>query len=208
MADDNWRQASVNEDTFGLLAPLASSNYTLAIEEALARYHAEGIPRTRRSVQRYCANGALDAHRIETEFGEKFLITPESLERHIRYIKEVRPVTTGHDLTRPVATPVAKENGSDSGTDDLSATDGKQRQVTTGEDASRPVAKESKVIVLLERENDLLREQLKVKDQQIAEQSERARETNVLISGLQRMLSPLLSSPDSSRRVIDERSAA
>jgi hypothetical protein len=41
---------------------------------------------------------------------------------------------------------------------------------------------------LLERENAFLREQVKIKDQQIADQTERSRETDVLFNGLQRML--------------------
>ena len=47
----------------------------------------------------------------------------------------------------------------------------------------------------LERENDFLRGQVVVKDTQIKEMTERARETNVLIAGFQKMLSPLLGRP-------------
>jgi hypothetical protein len=53
----------------------------------------------------------------------------------------------------------------------------------------------------LERENTFLRDQIVVKDTQIKDLTERARETNVLIAGLQKMLSPLLAAPH-------ERSAA
>lgn len=62
------------------IATSGDSTFSLSIEEALARYDSAGISRTRRSVQRYCANGSLDAHRIDTEFGDKFLIKPDSLE--------------------------------------------------------------------------------------------------------------------------------
>jgi hypothetical protein len=43
---------------------------------------------------------------------------------------------------------------------------------------------------------EFLRGQIVTKDGQIKELTERSRETNVLIGGLQRMLSPLLGSPD------------
>jgi hypothetical protein len=43
-----------------------------------------------------------------------------------------------------------------------------------------------------------LRGQVAVKDEQIKEQSERARETNHLIAGLQTMITPLLARPFSS----------
>jgi hypothetical protein len=40
-----------------------------------------------------------------------------------------------------------------------------------------------------------LRGQMDVKDNQIKEMTERTRETNVLIAGLQKMLTPLLGNP-------------
>ena len=48
----------------------------------------------------------------------------------------------------------------------------------------------------LEGEVEFLRGQITTKDLQIKELSERSRETNVLIGGLQRLLAPLLGSPD------------
>ncbi len=50
----------------------------------------------------------------------------------------------------------------------------------------------SRFVVLLESENKFLRDQVVVKDSQIKELTERSRETNHLVAGLQRMLSPLL----------------
>src|SRR3954452_18731713 len=88
------------------VATSPDSEFTLAIEEALERYASAGIPRTPRSVQRYCAKGHLDCRRLETPFGEKYLITPASVDKHIAYILEVRPVATGRDVPRLVATDV------------------------------------------------------------------------------------------------------
>ena len=53
-----------------------------------------------------------------------------------------------------------------------------------------------KFIERLEGEIAFLRAEIGTKNLQITELSERSRETNVLIGGLQRMLSPLLRSPD------------
>src|SRR6202008_4866112 len=83
--------------------------YTLSIDEALERYQHAGHPRTARSVQRYCAKGHLDCRRIETPFGDKYLITPASVAKHIAYIEEVRPTVTGRDMPRHVATSVAEK---------------------------------------------------------------------------------------------------
>src|SRR5438046_1623243 len=99
MSDDNElrQEAPTTTDLSRQAATTSDSDYSLAIEDALARYEQAGIPRTPRSIQRYCAKGDLDCHRLETPFGAKFLITPTSIDRHIAYIKEVRLVATGRD---------------------------------------------------------------------------------------------------------------
>jgi hypothetical protein len=171
-----------------LVATSNDSDFTLTIDDALSLYAEAGIPRTPRSIQRYCAKEHLSSRRIETEFGEKYLITRASVEKHIAYIKEVTPATS-RGTSRLVATTVAAENMGD-----------KERQeAPTSTDQSRPVAtiqpEESRYVGALERENEFLRGQVLVKDTQIKEMTERARETNVLIGGLQKMLSPLLGTP-------------
>jgi len=50
----------------------------------------------------------------------------------------------------------------------------------------------SRYVAQLESENGFLRGQISVKDEQIKDLTERARETNLLIAGLQKMLTPLL----------------
>ena len=195
MSDDKEGQHPTTSDMSRLGATEGDGAYSLSIEEALARYDAAGIPRTRRSIQRYCANGALDAHRVETSFGEKFLIAPESVDRHIAYINEVRLVATNHVPSRHDTTGTTAKNA-----DALAlfeAIEGRIGQpAATSSDVSRRVALDARVVELLERENQFLREQISVKDKKIADQLERAHETNSLINGLQRMLSPLLTVSD------------
>src|SRR5947208_8387742 len=104
----------MNEDPSRLVATTPDSEFTLTIDEAAVRYEHAGHPRTPRSVQRYCAKGHLDCRRVETPFGEKYLISPSSIDKHIAYIEEVRPIATGaalslhaatsRDETRPIAT--------------------------------------------------------------------------------------------------------
>jgi hypothetical protein len=69
------------------VATSPDSDFTLTIEEAVERYARAGLPRTPRSVQRYCAKGHLECRRIETAFGEKYLIAPASVDK--------RPALTG-----------------------------------------------------------------------------------------------------------------
>lgn len=187
------RQALTSADTSRPVATTLDTDFTLSIDEALQRYVDAGLPRTPRSIQRYCALGHLESRRVDTPFGQKWLVTPASVDRHIAYIKEVTP--TGRDPSRPDAT--SRDNdavGSQPNLEVAAATDD-VRQAPTGADPSRPVATTpdtDRYVSRLEGENEFLRGQIAVKDVQIKDLTERARETNHLIAGLQRMLSPLL----------------
>jgi hypothetical protein len=205
MTDDLSRQAATSPD-----------DYSLTIEEVALRYEHAGHPRTARSIQRYCAQGHLDCLRQETPFGEKYLITPTSVARHIAQIEEVtratsrdmsRPVAlnasytqthdiirpeaaTGHDESRHVATDVPHEEQGKTERQHTATSPDDPRPVATGPDLTE------KYIARLEGEVEFLREENATKNAQIKELTERSRETNLLIGGLQRMLAPLLGSPD------------
>jgi hypothetical protein len=177
---------AMNDDLSRPVATSSDTDYSLSIDEAAVLYERAGLPRTLRSIQRYCAKGHLDARRIETAYGEKYLIAPDSVIRHIAYIEEVRQATASRDEPRHVATT------------ELRAPD-EPRQPTTGRDEPRQVATNdefvSRYVARLEGENEFLRGQVVTKDDQIKDLTERARETNHLIAGLQKMLTPLLSRP-------------
>jgi hypothetical protein len=111
----------------------------------------------------------------------------------------VRLVATSRDVPRHAATDVAAENKDEEPRQEAATSTDELRPAATAESVSRPVAADTRIIELLESENQFLREQVSVKDKQIAEQQERAHETNALVSGLQRLLAPLLSSPDRTR---------
>jgi hypothetical protein len=195
MSDDNNRhEAATGIDLSRQAATTGDSEFTLSIEEAAELYERAGHPRTPRSIQRYCAKGHLDYRRMETPFGEKFLITPASVIKHIAYIQEVRPVATGRDLPRHAAADVAAKNN----VIEL------RRDPATSIDLERQAATENRYVAALERENEFLRGQITVKDTQISELQERAHETNALINGLQRLLAPLLSAPERTRDFTDE----
>lgn len=164
------------------VATSPDSEYSLTIEEVSERYANAGHPRTSRSIQRYCAKGHLDCRRMETQFGEKYMITPASVAKHIAYIEEVRPFATSPDTSRHVPTAVAHEKISEVG----------KSESPTSTDQSRQDAASSRYTERLEGENEFLRKQVSVKDDQIKDLTERARETNHLIAGLQKMLTPLL----------------
>ena len=167
------------------VATSPDSEYSLTIEEVSERYERAGHPRTHRSIQRYCAKGHLDCRRVETQFGEKYLIYPASVAKHIAYIEEVRPIATGHDVSRQVAA----DNDAGNANKPVAA------HTPSSPDVSRQDAADTRYVTSLERENEFLRGQVSVKDDQIKDLTERARETNHLIGGLQKMLTPLLGRP-------------
>ena len=132
----------------------------------------------------------MDCRRIETAFGEKYLISPASVDKHIAYIEEVRPVATGRDMPRQVATSVAAELSRDEPRQEATTSSDLSRQVATSSDS------EARYVVRLESENEFLRGQIGAKDKTIEALLERDRETNHLIAGLQKMLTPLLGRPE------------
>lgn len=166
-------------------AATSPDQYILTIDEAAVRYEHAGHPRTIRTIQRYCAKGHLDCLRQETPFGDKYMITPESVARHIAQIVELAS-TTSRDVPRQAATNVAA----------LVTDDPTRTAAATSPDLPRPDAANDRYVARLEGEVEFLRGQVTTKDLQIKELTERSRETNVLIGGLQRMLAPLLGSPD------------
>src|SRR5580658_9619438 len=88
----------MTDDMSRPVATTPDSDFTLTIDEALEQYARAGLPRTPRSVQRFCAKGDLDCRRMETQFVEKYMISPASVAKHIAYIEEVRPVATSSDF--------------------------------------------------------------------------------------------------------------
>ena len=76
--------------------------YLLSVEEAADRYAAAGHPRTIRAIQKYCRRGDLESQKVETTYGERYLITPASIDRHIAMIIE-RSQTNGREQPRPDA---------------------------------------------------------------------------------------------------------
>jgi len=249
---DLSRQDATDNDT----------DFSLSLEEVAERYDRAGHPRTLRSLQRYCAGGHLDARKIATTMGDKYLVTPQSVARHIAQIVEfaqLDAVATGRDLSRPVATTTAPEepmaatapeNGSHNEPDMARQTATEavtetpvhpqepRHHTPTGHDTMRQATTEpappvmeapvppqesrheaaperdmprqgatepaatgetSRYVAHLERqlevardERDFLREQIDRKDRTIEALIERDRETNVLVRGLQEMLTPLL----------------
>jgi hypothetical protein len=176
----------------------ADDKFTLTIEDAGNLYAQAGFPRTIRTLQRYCEHGHLDSRKKETLLGYMYLITSESVERHISQLAQfgaTTEVVVDRGVPRLAAVDVAVKNESVS----------EQRLSATIDDQPRPTATEpprkSPYESQLENENSFLRSQITVKDSQITVLQEtvkhiieRDKETNVLMQGFQGLFSKLLGS--------------
>jgi hypothetical protein len=160
--------------------------YTLSIEQTAELYAEAGHSRTIRAIQKYCALSKLDCHKVETDTGEKYLVAPYSVGRHIAYINEVRTAATSRDQTRTDASIRPLVNTAAAEPNPLATSGERTRTDTTMRQA------EDRYVTRLEDENEFLRGQMDVKDRTIGALLERDRETNILVSQLQRMLGPLL----------------
>jgi len=200
---------ATDRDTSRLAATSRDTDFVLSLDDVAARYSAAGHPRTIRTLQRYSASGHLDSQKIATATGDKYLVTPQSVERHIAQIDELQGlniVATGRDAPRHVATSVRQvDKPPDANTGEATGHD-RERQAATGDSQLSPVmAHLEREVERLQDDREFLREQIKVKDGQIASLLERDRETNILIRGLQEMLTPLLGPPRPQPREGQER---
>ena len=172
---------------------LPAHEYSLSVEQAAELYAAAGHPRTKRAIQKYCALTKLDCHKVETETGERYLVAPYSVERHIAYINEVRTVAISRDNSRTDANVRPLENRDEQ----------EARTAANGNEQPRTDAAvrgtDERYIERLEGENSFLRAQVEKKDDQISALLERDKETNTLIHRLQAMLAPLLVAPGERR---------
>lgn len=75
-------------------SPSTTLDFSLSVEEASALCFEAGVPRSPRTLMRYCAHGHLDCSKVDTERNEKYLISRSSLERRIQELLQV--ATTGH----------------------------------------------------------------------------------------------------------------
>ncbi len=154
---------------------------SLTVEDAAQRYEQAGIPRTIRRIQKYCVRGDLACQKVETEFGEKYLITPESVDRHIAQIHDAL-VAAGRVQARPAAPERALEPSAILPLQDDLTPDAQARPAAPERDY------QTVYVEHLEKENAFLREQNTVL-------LERVKETNILTGRLQEMLTPLLGPP-------------
>lgn len=99
-------------------APLTPN--LLPLDVVSARFIAAGLPRSMRSLQRYCNNGTLDCVKEATQTGDAFFVHEHSVTTAIAALKQLydtknnlRHGTNGRDLTRSVGQIVEPSNDDD-----------------------------------------------------------------------------------------------
>ena len=103
---------------------------------------------------------------------------------------------TDRDEPRHVATSVAAQQSTPEQEISQATGDDSPRPATTTEtDVSRYVVRLEREVEQAKDERDFLRERIDRKDKTIDSLIERDRETNILVCGLQEMLTPLLGAP-------------
>src|SRR5437588_3191160 len=99
MPDESNDQIDSGQDMSRQLDP---SKYTLSAEEASRLFSNAGVPRSPRTIDRYCKSGHLVCKKIDTERNEKYLITRESVIARIKEVQQAIP--SGHVQTQPYMT--------------------------------------------------------------------------------------------------------
>src|SRR6266702_662990 len=77
-----------------------TTRHPLPIAQAVELFAQLGVPRSKRSVQRFCEQGHLDCVRIKGARGDQFFINRESVERYAEELRQIEAVATLGDEAR------------------------------------------------------------------------------------------------------------
>jgi hypothetical protein len=91
--NDMARHDAPVRDTPRQPASLDPAHFTMTVDDASARFADAGLPRSVRSIQRYCQRGHLSCTTVDTEISEMYLIDPESVERRIQELQQIEFVS-------------------------------------------------------------------------------------------------------------------
>jgi hypothetical protein len=203
-------------DTPGLGRPHQDDDqqhHTLTVSQVSDRLADAGVPRSERQIKRYCESGFLDAKKIPGPTGDQWFVAPAALPKLIGDLHQWQMQRAGQSASRPAVTEPDTVRKSPNQNSDTPGHSRPQQAPTDKEnrvDRSASDAATAGHDSLLEKRIDekdevigLLKGQLMVKDQQIADLStrfgnlsDRFADTQKLLGAMQRMFAPLLGQPD------------
>ena len=98
--NDMMRQDAPQRDEPRQPASIDPAHFTMTVEDASARFADAGLPRSTRSIQRYCQRGHLSCTTVDTEISEMYLIDADSVERRIKELQQIEFVTRAPGVSR------------------------------------------------------------------------------------------------------------
>jgi hypothetical protein len=173
--------------------------HTLSVHDVGAALVSAGVPRSHRQIIRYCETGMLDAVKVPGPTGPQWYVSPSSVPKAIGDLKQWQAQRAGQsspqqDMSDHVM--VEKDRHTNSDTASRGAPQPATSEKETSQKGSETEPATARYVVLLERDNEFLREQVSKKDEQITDLSKRFGETQTLLGAMQRMLAPLLGQSD------------
>jgi hypothetical protein len=179
--------------------------YSLSVRQAQALFDTALLPRSIRSITRYCESARLDAVKIDGPAGPEWKISETSVIRAVEELKRVHSVsdTAGHGQLRPVMSELKiKDLPAQTPADTvrhsppLSDIDREGSDDRYVEQLERRIEEKDDVI-------GMLRGELVQRNEEIVRRNERERETNILIRGLQNLVLRLQPGSPPSADVLD-----
>jgi hypothetical protein len=125
------------------------AQYNLSVEEASQIFEHAGVPRSPRTVIRYCSLKHLDCIKIDTLRNEKYLVSESSVRARIEELQQV--MAASHVASRPDMT------GHVESFPDTSRHDETRRDMTSNDDYTKKLAQLEGRVGELERENEDLK---------------------------------------------------
>ena len=198
---DNVRHSPPVSDHVG-------QSYTLNVRQVQALFDAAQLPRSVRSITRYCESQRLDGIKIDGPSGPEWKVSEASVRRATDELQRVHSVSdiAGHGEPEPGMTDLEKRA---SETSPHSDNDRRSPPVT---DSVRQVGEGESALYLQQLEKrieekdeviGMLRGELVHRNEEIVRRNKRERETNILIRGLQNLVLRLPPGSPPSADVLD-----
>ena len=175
----------------------------MTLDGVAARFIAAGLPRSMRTLQRYCANGTLECVKEATDTGDTYFVVEQSIGTAITALKQLheakdrpRHAATNRAVTGHVIHDQASQIDGDTDgprptapADDTQGT--WQRQPTSGTDVSRHVAQLEARLEEKDEEIEFLREELIDRRGQIRDMKGIIDGQNQLLETIQTNVAPI-----------------
>ncbi len=173
---------TINDTSRNDAAERDQAQHTLSAEETSVIFADAGVPRSVRTVQRYCKKRHLDCITIDTEISEKYVIDQNSVERRIKELQQLDRIlrstvdATSREETRHDAAghATSRHDGSENTTGKIAELEQENLQLTIDRAAKEQVI------------NHLVKE----RNEHVAQMTEQGRQIGILETRLKQIEAP------------------